>query len=60
MRQMSAKRRSRMKEAKPIREALLARVDRCEKCGQNPNLSRPGSRSRWRMEVHEIAPRRGA
>lgn len=54
MRRMSSKRRKRLKEAQPVREALLARVDKCEKCGHAPKRARPGN-IRWKMEVHEIA-----
>lgn len=54
MKRISDKRRKRIAQAKPIRDALLKRVARCEKCGHDPRKARRGAIA-WRLDVHEIA-----
>lgn len=56
MRQFSTKRRKRLDEARPFREALIASVGECEACGASP--SRPNHtlpRESSYLCVHEIA-----
>lgn len=54
MRRQSAKFRARKREAKPFRDALKARVGRCEVCFHDPRRVRSGFIA-WNLSVHEIA-----
>ena len=54
MRRVSKKRAARNAEAKPILDALIARVGRCEVCPRDHRQVRSGW-IRWRLDVHHIA-----
>ena len=54
LRRVSKKRRAREREAKPVRDQLIAEVGRCEVCGHDPRHVRSGYIA-WRLGCQELA-----
>lgn len=55
MKQMSAKRRARYLEAKPIRDGLIEEVGECENCGRSPGRRQGVPVELSQLCCHEIA-----